>query len=86
MARQATDDIQQQVQQQNDDNYQEDAAPGTSGGTGPVVIDDAMEEVTGEEPHLDEAANIARKIDEDEEDVVTGAAPIGSDVPEEEEE
>lgn len=71
--------IQQQVQQQNDDNYQDDSYSGSAGGADPMVIDDAMKQATGEEPYLDEAANVARKINEDEEAVVDGTIPPGSD-------
>lgn len=78
--------IQQQVQEQNDDNYQDDSFSGSAGGADPMVIDEAMEEVTGNEPHLNESANIAREIDEDEEAIVEGTPPPGSDVPKKDDE
>lgn len=77
--------IQQQVQQQNDDNYQDDSFSGSAGGADPMIIDEAMEEATGEEPYLNESANIAKKVNEDER-ALDDIPPTGSEVPKKDDE
>lgn len=75
--------IADQIQQQNDDNYRDDN-PLSGGGAEPMIIDEAIEEVTGEEPRLKQSVNIAREIDEDEE-ALDDNPPPGADTPEEDE-
>lgn len=60
------DSVQKQVDQQNDENYQDDSYAGSGGGAEPMVIDDAMEQAFGEQPHMKSSVNIADKIEEDE--------------------
>lgn len=77
------DDTQQKVDQQNAENYQDDEV---DGGGEPVDIDKLHADTFGEEHHTDQSVHIADEIDGDQRKVNDGPAPIGSDVPDDEEE